>query len=336
MKQLIYSLLALLYFLPQNIKAEASISASVTETEPRSSWLVTVALSNSAESNYTAFQMNVYLPDGFRYTDGSIAPGQSIPAHMVAAAQHPDGYLRITAYSATNLAIASGEKTLVSFQLTADPATAPSGTHNLVFSHILFSQRNGIEAQLEDIATQLTCSEPQAYRITYMVDGQVYHTTEVKQGSSITPPAAPTKEGHTFKGWDGLPEIMPANDITVTARFAVNNYTASYYLDNELYTTQEVAYGSALTLPEVTPPIGYIFEGWNDIPATMPAHDISIYGTLKAVPPTHIGSLPSYDRPVDVYNLQGMLIRRNILPKQLAKELPAGMYIVSGRLTIIR
>ena len=336
MKQLIYSLLALLYFLPQNIEAKESISASVTETEPRSSWLVTVTLSNSAESNYTAFQMDVYLPDGFRYTDGSIAPGQSIPTHMVAAAQHPDGFLRITAYSATNHAIATGEKTLVSFQLTADPATVASGSHNLVFSHILFSQRNGIEAQLEDISTLITCSVPQTYRITYIVDGKVYHTMEVEQGSSITPPAAPTKEGHTFEGWEGLPEVMPAKDITVTARFAVNSYTASYYLDNELYTKQEIAYGSTLTPPEVTPPAGYTFEGWNDVPATMPAHDINIYGTLKAVPPTHIDSLLSYDRPVDVYNLQGMLIRRNILPKQLSKELPAGMYIVSGRLTIIR
>ena len=57
------------------------------------------------------------------------------------------------------------------------------------------------------------------YKLTYIVDGEVYKTYDVEYGATITPEAEPTKEGYTFSGWSEIPETMPAHDVTVTGTF---------------------------------------------------------------------------------------------------------------------
>jgi hypothetical protein len=116
------------------------------------------------------------------------------------------------------------------------------------------------------------------YTLTYMVDGDVYKTYQVEEGSSITPEPAPTKEGYTFSGWSEIPETMPAHDVTVTGTFAVSQYAITYIIDDEVYTTQTVDYGSIIVPPAAPERDGYDFA-WGDYPETMPAYDIIIYGT---------------------------------------------------------
>lgn len=57
------------------------------------------------------------------------------------------------------------------------------------------------------------------YTLTYKVDGSVYKTYTIAYGTVLTPEPAPTKDGYTFSGWDGLPTTMPAHDIMVTGSF---------------------------------------------------------------------------------------------------------------------
>ena len=56
-------------------------------------------------------------------------------------------------------------------------------------------------------------------------------------------PSAPEKEGYTFSGWEGLPEVMPAKDVTVSGSFTVNSYKLTYVVDGEVYLEETVAYG---------------------------------------------------------------------------------------------
>jgi hypothetical protein len=55
-----------------------------------------------------------------------------------------------------------------------------------------------------------------------MVDGEEYKTVEIEYGAEITPEDEPEKEGYTFKGWNEIPETMPANDVTVTGIYEKN------------------------------------------------------------------------------------------------------------------
>ncbi|MBO7099479.1 MAG: InlB B-repeat-containing protein [Bacteroidaceae bacterium] len=117
-----------------------------------------------------------------------------------------------------------------------------------------------------------------SYTLTYKVDGNVYKTSTVPYGSTITPEAAPTKEGYTFSGWSEIPKTMPAKDVTVTGSFTINKYKLTYMVDGEVYKTYTIAYGTTLT-PEAEPTKeGYTFSGWSEIPVTMPDHDVVVIG----------------------------------------------------------
>ena len=98
-------------------------------------------------------------------------------------------------------------------------------------------------------------------------------------GSTITAPANPTKTGYTFAGWDKtIPATMPAENITLTARWTVNQYTITLKPENggeDIVITQD--YGTAITAPANPTKTGYTFAGWDKtIPATMPAEDMTI------------------------------------------------------------
>ena len=98
-------------------------------------------------------------------------------------------------------------------------------------------------------------------------------------GTAITPPAAPTRTGYTFAGWDReIPTTMPAGDMTITARWTVNQYTITLKPENggqDIVIKQD--YGTAITAPANPTKTGYTFAGWDKtIPTTMPAGDMTI------------------------------------------------------------
>ena len=57
-----------------------------------------------------------------------------------------------------------------------------------------------------------------SYKLTYMLDNEVYKEVTYEYGATITP--EPTPEGNyaSFK-WEGLPETMPAKDVVVHAKY---------------------------------------------------------------------------------------------------------------------
>ena len=98
-------------------------------------------------------------------------------------------------------------------------------------------------------------------------------------GTAITAPANPTKTGYTFAGWDKtIPATMPAENITLTARWTVNQYTITFKPENggqDIVIKQD--YGTAITAPANPTKTGYTFAGWDKtIPSTMPAGDMTI------------------------------------------------------------
>ena len=124
-----------------------------------------------------------------------------------------------------------------------------------------------------------------SYTITFDTGGgsaidpitQGYDTT-------INAPAAPTKTGYTFMGWEPeIPATMPAEDMTITAKWRINQYTVTFDTNGGSAVapiTQD--YGTAITAPADPTREGYTFIGWDKaIPATMPAGDMTITAKWK-------------------------------------------------------
>lgn len=133
------------------------------------------------------------------------------------------------------------------------------------------------------VATDLTLTakwQLNQYTITFDTAGgsEVPSITQ-DYGTAITPPAAPTRTGYTFAGWDReIPTTMPAENITLTARWTVNQYTITFKPENggqDIVIKQD--YGTAITAPANPTKTGYTFAGWDKtIPSTMPAGDMTI------------------------------------------------------------
>ena len=105
-------------------------------------------------------------------------------------------------------------------------------------------------------------------------------------GTAITAPADPTREGYTFIGWDKeIPTTMPAENMTVTAQWEINQYTITF----DTAGGSEIApitqdYGTVITAPADPTREGYTFIGWDkEIPATMPAENITLKARWKDI-----------------------------------------------------
>ena len=117
------------------------------------------------------------------------------------------------------------------------------------------------------------------YKLTYMVDGETYKEADVDFATAITPEVEPTKEGYTFSGWDEVPETMPAHDVTVSGTFTINSYSAVFKIGEDVIDTKTVVFGEPVVAPEAPAKEGHTFAGWQDMPETMPAHNIEVLGS---------------------------------------------------------
>ena len=125
---------------------------------------------------------------------------------------------------------------------------------------------------------------PIVYTVTWKIDGEqgTYKQTQATFGEAIATPEAPIeKEGYTFE-WRGIPETMPADEnLVITGYYVANSYTVTWTVNGVAFTTTTVNFGDAIIAPDYTAEAGYDFA-WDEIPATMPANDITINGTTTA------------------------------------------------------
>ena len=234
-------------------------------------------LENPNESRYTALQLDITLPAGFTIATNSAAPSTRLPDHSLAVSAVGSSY-RVVAYSLTNAAIVGNSGSIASMTLLAD-ATVETGTYSGTLSNIMVSNRAGEEVEMRDYAFSWNYEKViSSYTITYWVDGKEFTTQEYKEGESIIPTDAPEKEGHTFAGWQGLPECMPGEDINVEAIYTVNSYLLTFLIDGTIVKQDSVAYGAIIAAPEVEEREGHTFTGWTSLPETMPAADVEVTG----------------------------------------------------------
>ena len=99
---------------------------------------------------------------------------------------------------------------------------------------------------------------------------------EVMGKATLHVPSSSIDAYKTAESWKDFSNIVKLEEET-------NKYTLTYMLDGEIYKTYEVEYGATIT-PEVAPSKeGYTFDGWSEIPATMPANDVIIIGSFTYI-----------------------------------------------------
>ncbi|MDY5948826.1 MAG: InlB B-repeat-containing protein [Oscillospiraceae bacterium] len=127
------------------------------------------------------------------------------------------------------------------------------------------------------VTAQWTINE---YTITFDTDGgSTVNPIAQDYGTAITAPEDPTKTGYTFAGWDKeIPATMPAENVTITAKWTINQYTITFNTDGG----SEIApitqnYATDVTAPANPTKTGYTFAGWTpEVPATMPAENVTV------------------------------------------------------------
>ncbi|MBR5301971.1 MAG: InlB B-repeat-containing protein [Clostridia bacterium] len=129
----------------------------------------------------------------------------------------------------------------------------------------VFFSNQGYEKNIED---GLGVFGRSLFTITFTDTGDaVIDPITAKYGTRPIAPANPTKAGHTFAGWmPEFPEVMPAEDLTLTALWTVNRHTVRFDANGGVGTMEpQVFVGGveqALTT-NVFARSGYIFVGWN-------------------------------------------------------------------------
>ena len=195
----------------------------------------------------------------------------------------------------------------------------------------------------EDLTITLTSQwQVKQFTITFNTDGGTpVDPITADFGSVITPPAVPTKEGHTFLGWSPeLPATMPAEDLKLTALWQVNSYNLVFYVDTEVVYNEQVPFGTPITPPSTPTKEGHTFAGWNPaVPATMPAHDLTFEATwtVNSYTITFDTDGGSEIAPITDYYLAGIIVPE--APTKLGhtfvgwdQEIPATM--PAGNMTI--
>ena len=271
-----------------------TFSASVVEMYPRGTVRIAVRIDSD---HYEAHTMNArlsYDPTKLSLVPGSFVNGPIIKNGMFFSADAisdgvisfgimcPSGGLTESGVlfyfdMVVTDEAAVGEVIPLSFNLVEHACYAPIGLNTPVY--------------LDDSAVNgsVTVIAAPVYTINFVnYDGSLLYTTTAAYG--YTPEYVgdtPTREAdaqyyYTFAGW--TPAIGTADaDATYTATYTevIREYTITYYVNDEIYTTESYAYGAAVIAPAYAPEVGptyFTFSGWT-VPDTMPAENLSVYAT---------------------------------------------------------
>lgn len=161
-----------------------------------------------------------------------------------------------------------------------------------------------------------------------------------EKGTSLVIAATPA-EGYHFTQWsdgntDNPRTLTVESETALVAEFDVNFYKLNIYINDELISSEEVAYGSEVSIETPEAPEGMKFDGWLDeLPETMPAHDVDIHGVFAKIEVSAEMTVAD-DSMVTVYRPDGTIVARDILWKEIRSTLAKGLYIINGRKYMLR
>jgi len=148
--------------------------------------------------------------------------------------------------------------------------------------------------------TTLTARFVKTYDVTFNDwDGTQLKVQTVDAGDDAVAPAAPTRTGYRFTGWD-KPYANVTTDTIVTAEYTINTYTVTFKdFDGTVLKTEDVEYNTAATAPAAPVRAGYTFTGW-DREFTKVTSDLLVLAQYEpiVVPVTYTVTFQDFDGTV--------------------------------------
>ena len=120
---------------------------------------------------------------------------------------------------------------------------------------------------------------------TYYLKDTTTHTAML--GDSITGGTYTPQEGYYAKPYYQESGVMSRSGTVLECYYDRDSYTATFTLEDEEGNkireySFDFVWGAEMKTPEITPPAGYTFDGWNEaIPPVMPQEDVSYTGTIS-------------------------------------------------------
>ena len=237
-----------------------------------------------------------FIADGRTVSEQSIAFGQAIPipanptkeghtfdgwTPAVAATMPAQDVTYYAKYSVNQYMVkfvANGVVIDIALLEFGAPVTTPVAPAKEGYTFLGWGEDATVPAK--DVTYTATYAINQ-YTVKFIVDGETISEQMLDYGTAITAPAVPNKQGFAFSGWDKAVGTVPANDITFTGSFVASGYTITFLVDGVEFLKLVAGCGAAITVPAAPTKEGYTFNGWSEVPATMPAQDIIVTGSYS-------------------------------------------------------
>jgi uncharacterized repeat protein (TIGR02543 family) len=190
----------------------------------------------------------------------------AVTANMTVTAQYAINTYTVRFFAADGVTQIGGTQT-INWGAAATAETAPARVGRTFAGWTLTGDDAVVETSLTNVRENITAVASYTlnrYTVTFVdYDGTVLGTDRVLYGNGATAPAAPTREGYTFIGWDTSLDPVTGN-MTVTALYRINTYTVTFVdFDGTVLGTDTANWNTAATAPTDPTREGYTFTGWD-------------------------------------------------------------------------
>ena len=243
---------------------------------------IPVSLTNEQETQ--GVNIDIYLPEGLSFvgTDAGVVFADRTSGFAQKSKKiQKSGALRV---SMTFGEMEAGTGQLFTFKVKA-AENASLGVVKLSYKEQKITY-GSTTSKLSDMESDVNIY--QTYKVTVVANDANMGTVsggndEAMSGTPMTITATPNT-GYDFVAWmegetqvstDAAYTFTPTKDITLKATFKAHVYKATFKSEGKSE-DKEIAFGATVEAPTPGAKTGYTFSGWDNLPETMPAQDITI------------------------------------------------------------
>ena len=280
----------------------SSLTSEVMSSDEVNAAIVTAAVTYTAQYAINTYKVVFVAENGEIASDPVIADMDKVEhgTELTLTATPDEGYdfVKWTNYDGTKLVVTSDTTITAAFKIQTftvifqdengtelkketveygNAATAPENPTKEGWTFAGWDKAFNVVKS--DLTVTATYTKNPVYTVTFLdYDESVIAEVKVEEGKDAVAPDDPIREGYHFTGWDKAFNNV-TEDITVTAKYAINTYTVIFLgFDDVKLGEQVVEHGQdapGVIAPKVE---GYIFIGW-DTDYTNVTSDL----TVKAV-----------------------------------------------------